>query len=92
MYKEHPSFTPPCNNAVLWRYMDFTKFISLLDTSSLFFARADKLGDLFEGTYSRVNMALQPILYADRVSENSLRGWVEFTREFRRFTLNKLLA
>ena len=36
-------------DASLWRYLDFTKFVSLLDTSELFFARADTLGDEFEG-------------------------------------------
>ena len=49
MYTEHPTFSPPPDDAVLWRYMDFTKFVSFLDKSSLFFARADKLGDPFEG-------------------------------------------
>ena len=50
MYAESPFCKPPPDNAVLWRYMDFTKFVSLLDKSALFFARADKLGDPFEGS------------------------------------------
>jgi hypothetical protein len=33
----------------LWRYMDFAKFVSLLETRSIHFARADVLGDSFEG-------------------------------------------
>jgi len=33
----------------LWRFMDFAKFVSLLEEKALFFARADKLGDPFEG-------------------------------------------
>lgn len=33
----------------LWRYMDFEKFISLLEERAPYFARADKLGDKFEG-------------------------------------------
>lgn len=33
----------------LWRYMDFAKFVALLDQRSIYFARADKLGDPFEG-------------------------------------------
>ena len=41
MYKEHPAFNPPTDDAVLWRYMDFTKFASLLESSALFFVRAD---------------------------------------------------
>jgi len=29
----------------IWRYMDFTKFVNLLDTESLFFCRADSFED-----------------------------------------------
>ena len=63
MYKEHPEFISPASGANLWRYMDFTKFVSLLDTSSLFFAKSSILGDPFEGAYSKVNAALRPALY-----------------------------
>ena len=33
----------------LWRYMDFTKYVSMLSTGGLYFARADTLDDIFEG-------------------------------------------
>lgn len=33
----------------LWRYMDLGKFIAMLDSRAVYFARADKLGDPFEG-------------------------------------------
>ncbi len=33
----------------LWRYMDLAKFLALLEDRALYFARADKLGDPFEG-------------------------------------------
>ena len=39
--------------------MDFTKFVSMLDSQALFFTRADKLGDPFEGSYSRGNERLR---------------------------------
>ena len=55
MYQRHPVFNPPNDDATLWRYMDFMKFVSLLDTQSLFFARADKLGDPFEGSPPKLN-------------------------------------
>ena len=55
MYQQHPGFTTPPEEAVLWRYMDFTKFVSILDRASLFFCRADKLGDPFEGSSSEAN-------------------------------------
>ena len=87
MYKEHPDYNSPQSDAVLWRYMEFTKFVSLLEKESLFFARADKLGDPFEGSFSKVNEALRPILYKDKLSEEALLGWMQFTKESRRFTL-----
>lgn len=37
----------------IWRYMDFTKYVDLLDRSALFFSRADKLGDPFEGSHGQ---------------------------------------
>ena len=46
---------PESPDAKLWRYMDFAKFVSLLDSKSLFFARSDRLGDPFEFTYPRAN-------------------------------------
>ncbi len=49
MYKAHRACNPPSSEWILWRYMDFTKFVSLLEKRALFFARADKLEDSFEG-------------------------------------------
>ncbi len=49
----HPAFTPPQNpDAVIRRYMDFSKFISMLEHGALWFSRVDLLGDEYEGTYS----------------------------------------
>ena len=60
MYNDHPElFTPP-DDTVLWRYMDFTKFVSLLETQALFFCRADRLGDPFEGSISSVTPPAAP--------------------------------
>ena len=50
MYKEMPQFIPPPVDAALWRYISFTKFVSLLAKNALFFVRADRLDDRFEGT------------------------------------------
>lgn len=43
-------FEEPPSEARLWRYMDFVKFVSLLDSAQLQFARADLLGDPWEGS------------------------------------------
>ena len=87
MYKEHPLFDPPPSEAVLWRYLDFTKFVSFLDKGSIFFPRADKLGDPFEGSYSKFNVAMRPAIYGDTIPEHALQQISNFVRECRRFTL-----
>lgn len=50
MYVSDPFARPPSDDAVLWRYMGFTKFVSLLEKSALYFCRLDSLGDPFEGS------------------------------------------
>lgn len=50
-------FTPMDSETKLWRYLDFTKFLSMLIESSLFFSRSDLLGDPWEGSYPRRNVS-----------------------------------
>jgi hypothetical protein len=51
MIKKSSYFSSPKPDTELWKYLDFTKFVSLLETNSLYFARADKMLDPYEGTY-----------------------------------------
>ena len=44
-----PLFKWPRARAKVWRYMDFSKLTSLLATKTLFFPRADRLQDEWEG-------------------------------------------
>ncbi len=44
-----PGYSIPSENTTLWRYMDLTKLLDLLESKSLFFARADTFEDPFEG-------------------------------------------
>ena len=64
--------------------MSFTKFVSLLDRSALFFTRADKLGDPFEGSYSPINVALRPALYS---AVDQISSAMATLKDFRRFFL-----
>jgi hypothetical protein len=62
----HQIFLEPNDpNIKIWRYMDFTKFVSLLDSKALYFARSDLFEDPFEGALSRANVELRPIVYKD---------------------------
>lgn len=48
-YIYHPKkFKLPSKDSLLWRYQDFPKFVSLLDSGNLFFTRADNFEDIFE--------------------------------------------
>ena len=85
MYKEHPSVDPPPQQAVLWRYMDLTKFVSLLKEEALFFARIDKLGDPFEGSLGKVTEALRAERFRDNEAAR-LRAAMSL-KEVRAFTL-----
>ncbi len=51
-YQEHHEFEVPEDTGVrIWRYMNFTKFVSMLDSSSLWFSRVDQLDDPFEASW-----------------------------------------
>jgi hypothetical protein len=85
-FQEHELFVPPDDpDATIWRYIDFTRLVSLLERRSLFFARSDTLGDDFEGSYSRANLAARPTMYPD-VPQRALAQFVEIARQMVRFT------
>lgn len=78
---------PPPEDAILWRYMDFTKFVSLLEKRALFFARADKLGDPFEGAIPINNMKSRYASLKTELSEKEILMYEHLRVELRRFTL-----
>ena len=57
-YLPHHAFSiPEDGEQPIWRYLDVPRFLSLVQSSSLHFARADKLGDPFEGSISAATFA-----------------------------------
>lgn len=52
--------------------MDFAKFVALLETSSIHFARIDKLGDPFEGSLSKLEFEKLKVVAAKGEAENSI--------------------
>ena len=86
MYKDDRRLTTPPAEAALWRYMSFTKFVSLMIKNALFFARADKLGDPFEGSLFPLDIASRPETHKGKPEEEyGLIG--PFIEDLRRFTL-----
>lgn len=87
--RNHPACPqPPRPEVRVWRYMDFAKYVSILDTSCLYFARSDRLGDPFEGSYPRSNVAdrsrrYQDVPEADRVDRLAdISGLLKWMREW----------
>lgn len=64
---DHPCFiAPEDKNIKIWRYMDFTKFVSLLEEKCLFLSRVDKFEDPYEGAMSHVNSRIEPSVWENK--------------------------
>lgn len=69
MYKEHWTFEiKDSHNNAIWRYMDFWKFLNLMETECLYFSNAENLGDQSEGRYPKE--VLELMLEQDKVNSN----------------------
>ena len=44
-YHERSAFRLPPDGTKIWRFTDFTKFLSMLTNTALYFSRLDKLED-----------------------------------------------
>ncbi len=52
-FNDYPGFDTPQDDTVIWHFMNFPKFCSLLSLSSLFFCRADRFDDPWEGVWPK---------------------------------------
>jgi Protein of unknown function (DUF2971) len=59
MIEPHREMTHPPDDAVMWRFMDFTKYVSLLETGRLFFPQAKTMDDNYEGLLPKMTMELR---------------------------------
>jgi hypothetical protein len=80
---------PEDGNVPIWRFMDFTKFVSRIDKRSLCFCRADKLEDPFEGSYPKANVDARPEWYKDYPVPLSAieKVWTQTITSYRRWTV-----
>jgi hypothetical protein len=56
MYERRPILEVPHPDTPIWRYMDFAKYVSLLDQRAIFFTTPDRFADAFEGSVSRLTV------------------------------------
>src|SRR5271170_6015810 len=60
----HPSFKHLDPSANVWRYTSFAKFVSMIESSSLWFTRADRFDDPFEGSTTQQNIDIESAEFA----------------------------
>lgn len=80
-YEENPSVLTPPDDTVVWRYMNFIKFIDLLEKSRLWFARADLLDDPREGGFTKLELEQFHASAYPAVAERNLRLFDSLRRE-----------
>jgi len=69
-YEPHPDLSTPPKRTVLWRYMDFAKFVQMMESRSLWFARVDQLEDPLEATHTDAEITgLRKYLQGKRAEE-----------------------
>ena len=74
MFELHPTFIQPKDeNIKIWRYLDFTKLISLLDSRRLYFTRCDKFDDPFEGSWPKPNVEARKFVPEDLPEEGQVK-------------------
>jgi hypothetical protein len=72
-YVEHERYTTPSDTNKIWRYIDFTQFVYMLEYKALFFPSIAILRgqDPYEGSfYNFIHPKLRPIFQRDSNAEN----------------------
>jgi hypothetical protein len=82
MYAEHRGIVTPPDGTAIWRYVSLAGLVSILSTETLFFCRADGLGDPFEGALSNVDVATLQQLEREYKISGSI---VDFLRGIRKY-------
>jgi len=78
-------FEKPSNNTNIWRYMDFTKFVYMLEKEALFFPKIDTFNDPYEGSYSKGNKAIRDFVFSRSVKKENFKELVNKIKKIRPF-------
>jgi hypothetical protein len=65
-------FTLPPSDTILWKYADYWKIAGLFLHGQLYFRRADKLPDIYEGRFTEANETQRSSLFADAFQDLGL--------------------
>lgn len=63
-------FQPENEECKLWRYMSFSKFVSMVSSGCLHFSRSDMFIDKFEGTFPTKNIEQRKNIYDKKLERN----------------------
>jgi hypothetical protein len=78
----HPVCRIPENKEIkIWRYMDLAQLSRTLQTSELFFSRADRLGDPYEASYPLGNQLLNAALLKQHATDRENSPYKDLTPE-----------
>lgn len=87
---DHPCFTQPVDEKIsLWKYMDFTKFVSLLSLNAIFLCRSDRFRDPYEGSFPKGNLKYQDQIFSsipEEHRENAIKFFYEHMKWGRAWT------
>lgn len=76
MYDSHPAFQEPHDTTQIWRYRSLDRFRWIIENSQLYFARADKMEDAYEGTLPDENFSEKHRKkMAERARESMKKQW-----------------
>jgi hypothetical protein len=59
VYEDFTPWPKPTDDTDIWRYIDFTKLVSMLEGKALYFCRSGLLGDPFEGMYTKMKPPIE---------------------------------
>lgn len=65
----HPSFATPLGSTRLWRYLQTSKFLEMLQSRTLWFSRSDYLGDPFEGSITTPSYQAERLAAGNEATE-----------------------
>ncbi len=78
-------FEKPSPETKIWRYMDFTKFVYMLEKGGLFFPCIDSFNDPFEGSYSRGNISKRKFIFSRAKESNEIDDLINEIKTIRPF-------
>lgn len=74
---DSPYLSTPKGNFTIWRYMDLTKLLSLLESQKLLFPRSDQFEDPYEGNWTKLTVnSLREAHESWGTSDQSIQGFL----------------